>query len=166
MFDVLSDKNNIYKVETVKDCFVGVAGAPEKWVPKLLPHLLTPFLFPGRRITRSWSWTWRWICATPFASWRWEENKISQENVFRSGPATWHGHTYQDQTGFSFGPGFKMIIFIDLHEHEMKLIRHMFHSGGRWDCWQQVPKVIKRASTEQFVLFLSFFTDNLFYPRC
>ena len=45
MFDVLSDKNNIYKarylslvqkknniskVETVKDCFVGVAGAPEK----------------------------------------------------------------------------------------------------------------------------------------
>ena len=33
MFDVLSDKNNIYKVETVKDCFVGVAGAPEKSVP-------------------------------------------------------------------------------------------------------------------------------------
>jgi len=30
MFDVLSDKNNVYKVETVKDCFVGVAGAPEK----------------------------------------------------------------------------------------------------------------------------------------
>ena len=30
MFDVLSDKNKVYKVETVKDCFVGVAGAPEK----------------------------------------------------------------------------------------------------------------------------------------
>ena len=30
MFDVLSDKNKVYKVETVKDCFVGVAGAPER----------------------------------------------------------------------------------------------------------------------------------------
>ena len=30
IFDVLSDKNGVYKVETVKDCFVGVAGAPEK----------------------------------------------------------------------------------------------------------------------------------------
>merc|ERR1712088_925285 len=30
MFDVLPDKNKVYKVETVKDCFVGVAGAPEK----------------------------------------------------------------------------------------------------------------------------------------
>ena len=49
MFDVLSDKNNIYKarylslvqkknnifkVETVKDCFVGVAGAPEKYISR------------------------------------------------------------------------------------------------------------------------------------
>ena len=30
MFDNLSDKNDIYKVETVKDSFVGVSGAPEK----------------------------------------------------------------------------------------------------------------------------------------
>ena len=30
MFDLLSDKNGIYKVETVKDSFVGVSGAPEK----------------------------------------------------------------------------------------------------------------------------------------
>merc|ERR1719334_2180428 len=30
MFDVISDTNKVYKVETVKDCFVGVAGAPEK----------------------------------------------------------------------------------------------------------------------------------------
>ena len=30
MFDHLSDKNGIYKVETVKDSFVGVSGAPEK----------------------------------------------------------------------------------------------------------------------------------------
>ena len=30
MFDNLSDRNDIYKVETVKDCFVGVSGAPEK----------------------------------------------------------------------------------------------------------------------------------------
>jgi len=30
MFDVLSDTNKVYKVETVKDCFVGVAGAPER----------------------------------------------------------------------------------------------------------------------------------------
>lgn len=30
MFDHLSDKNDIYKVETVKDSFVGVSGAPEK----------------------------------------------------------------------------------------------------------------------------------------
>jgi len=30
MFDVLSDKNKVYKVETVKDCFVGVSGAPER----------------------------------------------------------------------------------------------------------------------------------------
>ena len=30
IFDVLSERNNVYKVETVKDCFVGVAGAPEK----------------------------------------------------------------------------------------------------------------------------------------
>ena len=30
MFDVLSDRNDIYKVETVKDSFVGVSGAPEK----------------------------------------------------------------------------------------------------------------------------------------
>ena len=31
MFDVLSDINKVYKVETVKDCFVGVAGAPERF---------------------------------------------------------------------------------------------------------------------------------------
>jgi hypothetical protein len=30
IFDNLSDKIGIYKVETVKDCFVGVSGAPEK----------------------------------------------------------------------------------------------------------------------------------------
>merc|ERR1712025_1232469 len=30
MFYVLSDTNKVYKVETVKDCFVGVAGAPER----------------------------------------------------------------------------------------------------------------------------------------
>ena len=30
IFDNLSDRNNIYKIETVKDSFVGVSGAPEK----------------------------------------------------------------------------------------------------------------------------------------
>lgn len=30
IFDHLSDRNSVYKVETVKDCFVGVAGAPER----------------------------------------------------------------------------------------------------------------------------------------
>ena len=30
IFDVLSERNDIYKVETVKDSFVGVSGAPEK----------------------------------------------------------------------------------------------------------------------------------------
>jgi len=30
IFDNLSDRNGVYKVETVKDCFVGVAGAPER----------------------------------------------------------------------------------------------------------------------------------------
>ena len=30
IFDILSDRNNVYKVETVKDSFVGVSGAPEK----------------------------------------------------------------------------------------------------------------------------------------
>ena len=30
IFDYLSDRNGIYKVETVKDSFVGVSGAPEK----------------------------------------------------------------------------------------------------------------------------------------
>ena len=30
IFDVLSERNQIYKVETVKDSFVGVSGAPEK----------------------------------------------------------------------------------------------------------------------------------------
>ncbi|XP_023336260.1 soluble guanylate cyclase 88E [Eurytemora carolleeae] len=30
IFDNLSDRNQIYKVETVKDCFVGVCGAPER----------------------------------------------------------------------------------------------------------------------------------------
>ena len=30
IFDNVSDKNEVYKVETVKDSFVGVSGAPEK----------------------------------------------------------------------------------------------------------------------------------------
>jgi guanylate cyclase len=30
IFDQLSDKNGIYKVETVKDSFVGVSGAPDR----------------------------------------------------------------------------------------------------------------------------------------
>ena len=30
IFDNLSDRNDVYKVETVKDSFVGVSGAPEK----------------------------------------------------------------------------------------------------------------------------------------
>ena len=30
IFDLLSDRNGIYKVETVKDSFVGVSGAPER----------------------------------------------------------------------------------------------------------------------------------------
>ncbi len=30
LFDYLSDKHGIYKVETVKDTFVGVSGAPDK----------------------------------------------------------------------------------------------------------------------------------------
>ena len=30
IFDNLSDRNEIYKVETVKDSFVGVSGAPDK----------------------------------------------------------------------------------------------------------------------------------------
>jgi len=30
IFDNLSDRNDVYKVETVKDCFVGVSGAPER----------------------------------------------------------------------------------------------------------------------------------------
>ena len=30
IFDVLTDRNKIYKVETVKDSFVGVSGAPER----------------------------------------------------------------------------------------------------------------------------------------
>ena len=30
IFDNLSDRNGVYKVETVKDSFVGVSGAPEK----------------------------------------------------------------------------------------------------------------------------------------
>jgi len=30
IFDNLSDRNEVYKVETVKDCFVGVSGAPER----------------------------------------------------------------------------------------------------------------------------------------
>ena len=37
MFDYLSDKNEVYKVETVKDSFVGVSGAPEKVIS--LKHL-------------------------------------------------------------------------------------------------------------------------------
>ena len=30
IFDNLSDRNDVYKVETVKDSFVGVSGAPVK----------------------------------------------------------------------------------------------------------------------------------------
>ena len=30
IFDHLTDRNSIYKVETVKDTFVGVSGAPER----------------------------------------------------------------------------------------------------------------------------------------
>ena len=30
IFDHLTDRNAIYKVETVKDSFVGVSGAPER----------------------------------------------------------------------------------------------------------------------------------------
>ena len=30
IFDNLSDRNEVYKVETVKDSFVGVSGAPDK----------------------------------------------------------------------------------------------------------------------------------------
>ena len=30
IFDILTDRNKIYKVETVKDSFVGVSGAPER----------------------------------------------------------------------------------------------------------------------------------------
>ncbi len=30
IFDYLSDKNGVYKVETVKDSFVGVSGAPDR----------------------------------------------------------------------------------------------------------------------------------------
>ena len=30
IFDLLSDRNGVYKVETVKDSFVGVCGAPER----------------------------------------------------------------------------------------------------------------------------------------
>ena len=30
IFDHLSDRNSVYKVETVKDSFVGVSGAPER----------------------------------------------------------------------------------------------------------------------------------------
>ena len=30
LFDYLSDENDIYKLETVKDSFVGVSGAPER----------------------------------------------------------------------------------------------------------------------------------------
>ena len=41
MFDTLSDKNEVYKVETVKDSFVGVSGAPEKVLqPKILIILI------------------------------------------------------------------------------------------------------------------------------
>ena len=41
MFDNLSDRNDIYKVETVKDSFVGVSGAPEKVNGLKIPHLHT-----------------------------------------------------------------------------------------------------------------------------
>ena len=41
MFDNLSDKNEVYKVETVKDSFVGVSGAPEKVLkPRILILLI------------------------------------------------------------------------------------------------------------------------------
>ena len=46
MFDYLSDKNEVYKVETVKDSFVGVSGAPEKVISqKTRSKDLIPFQF-------------------------------------------------------------------------------------------------------------------------
>ena len=43
MFDTLSDKNEVYKVETVKDSFVGVSGAPEKVLQQRILILLIFF---------------------------------------------------------------------------------------------------------------------------
>ena len=43
MFDNLSDKNEVYKVETVKDSFVGVSGAPEKVLQQRILILLIFF---------------------------------------------------------------------------------------------------------------------------
>ena len=40
IFDNLSDRNEIYKVETVKDSFVGVSGAPEKVCCAALRYIL------------------------------------------------------------------------------------------------------------------------------
>ena len=75
MFDNLSDKNDIYKVETVKDSFVGVSGAPEKVLQfyyMILENMVisSRFLIKKLRInldynrtktTQKKSWTWHWI---------------------------------------------------------------------------------------------------------
>ena len=38
IFDHLTDRNSVYKVETVKDSFVGVSGAPDR-VPQAHDYL-------------------------------------------------------------------------------------------------------------------------------
>ena len=72
MFDNLSDKNDIYKVETVKDSFVGVSGAPEKvfqfhyiilenMVKLISNKKLRINLDDNRTKTmQRKSWTWHW----------------------------------------------------------------------------------------------------------
>ena len=50
MFDNLSDKNEVYKVETVKDSFVGVSGAPEK---VLQQRILILLIFFHKNITNT-----------------------------------------------------------------------------------------------------------------
>ncbi len=40
IFDHLSDRNSVYKVETVKDSFVGVSGAPDRVSLKFLIKLV------------------------------------------------------------------------------------------------------------------------------
>lgn len=73
MFDNLSDKNDIYKVETVKDSFVGVSGAPEKVfqfyyiilenMVKLISNkkLRINFDYNRTKTMQRKSWTWHWI---------------------------------------------------------------------------------------------------------